>query len=89
MIHGLIHRLETNTDFLDTILADWVLPKLQERFLEIDHEIDSLRIDGKAIDRQLLITRMKAHPDWLKLAETLGTPVPHPTALPPDDAHAP
>lgn len=60
-IHGLIHRLETNSDFLDTILAQWVLPELHERFNEIDHLLDHMQIDGKPIDRELLISRMKTH----------------------------
>lgn len=89
IIHGLIHRIETNHDFLDTILAQWAIPQLHERFHEVDREIDSFQINGQNIDRLILITRMKARPEWLQLAEQLGTPVPLPLVTPPDDAHAP
>ncbi len=80
IIAGLIDRLETNTDFLDQILIHWVIPKLQERFLDLDDEIEQYRqiVPGRSITREDYITRRKADPTWLALAKKLGSPVPKP-----------
>ncbi len=86
LMHGLIHRLETTPAFLDSILAQWTIPLLHERFHEIDHEIASIQINGKTIDRHTFVTRAKAPAHWLQLAETLGHPVPPPTTAQPNAA---
>ncbi len=81
IVAGLIERLHQNTQFLDQILTDWVVPKLQDRFSEIDDEIDQFchHSPDYTVERTDFIVHRKAEPKWLALAKKLGAPVPQPT----------
>ncbi|MBA2664346.1 MAG: hypothetical protein H0U74_18805 [Bradymonadaceae bacterium] len=77
---GLIERLDEHPQFVDTLLEHWVVPRLDERFEEVDAHIEEMRemFTSRGISREEFICRMKASPEWLALASELGAPVPEP-----------
>ncbi len=76
-IHCLIHRLETQPAFLDRILERWVVPLLEEHYLELDDYVDEMRqYMRKPVSRDEYIRMRTADDKWLEMAQELGSPVP-------------
>lgn len=77
-MEGLSARLVDDTDFLDELIAEWVVPRLAESFEEMDERIDDL-LNHFAPDAHITREQLLAndrHPEWIELAAELGSPLP-------------